>query len=241
MISKRSSHEFPLTVSISIIIPCLNEAEGIVGTLKALQPVRSRGGEVIVVDGGSSDGTVAHARPWADKLLTAPRSRAAQMNAGAGEASGTILLFLHADCLLPAAADSMIIDGLNRARKSWGRFDVRISGKHPLLRAVGTLMNLRSRATGIATGDQGMFVTRSLFEAVGGFPDIALMEDIALSRRLKRFGAPLCLSHRITTSGRRWEKHGVLRTIILMWRLRLAYWLGADPDELALRYAAHKP
>lgn len=227
-------------MSLSIIIPCFNEAETVVGTLQALQQLRRRGGEVIVVDGGSSDGTVARAGPWADKLLAAPRSRAVQMNAGATQASGAILLFLHADCLLPEAADGMIIDGLNRRRKSWGRFDVRISGKHPLLRAVETLMNLRSRATGIATGDQGMFMTRSLFEAAGGFPEIALMEDIALSKRLKRFGAPLCLSHRITTSGRRWEKHGVLRTVILMWRLRFAYWLGADPDKLALRYAAHK-
>lgn len=227
-------------MSLSIIIPCLNEAETIVGTLQALQPLRRRGGEVIVVDGGSSDGTAARAGPWADKLLTAPRGRAVQMNAGAAQASGAILLFLHADCLLPEAADGMVIDGLNRRRKSWGRFDVRISGKHPLLRAVETLMNLRSRATGIATGDQGMFMTRSLFEAAGRFPEIALMEDVALSQRLKRFGAPLCLSHRITTSGRRWEKHGVLRTVILMWRLRFAYWLGADPDKLALRYAAHK-
>lgn len=227
-------------MSLSIIIPCLNEAESIAGTLGPLQPIRSRGGEVIVVDGGSSDDTTARAGPWADKLLNAPCGRASQMNAGAAQAAGAILLFLHADCLLPEAADGMIIDGLNRRRKSWGRFDVRISGRHPLLRAVGTLMNLRSRATGIATGDQGLFVTRSLFEAVGGFPDIALMEDIALSKRLKRFGAPLCLAHRITASGRRWEKHGVLRTVILMWRLRFAYWLGADPDKLALRYATRK-
>lgn len=227
-------------MSLSIIIPCLNEAQGIVGTLKALQPLRRRGVEVIVVDGGSDDGTVAQSGPWADQVLTAARGRAAQMNAGAACAHGELLLFLHADCLPPEEADGLIINGLNRARKSWGRFDVRIIGTHPLLRVVEMLMNLRSRLTGIATGDQGIFVTRSLFEAAGRFPEIALMEDIALSKRLKRFGAPLNLPHRITASGRRWEQHGVLRTILLMWRLRLEYWLGADPNKLALRYADHK-
>jgi rSAM/selenodomain-associated transferase 2 len=226
-------------MTLSIIIPCLNEAEGIAATLRTLQGFRHRGAEVIVVDGGSSDDTVARAAPYADRTLGAPRGRAVQMNAGARLAQGTILLFLHADCRLPDEADGLIIDGLNRERKSWGRFDVRIAHDHPLLRLVGTLMNWRSRATGIATGDQGLFVTRSLFEAAGGFPEIALMEDIALSRCLKRFGTPLCLAHRMTVSGRRWEKHGVLRTIIFMWRLRLAYWLGADPSKLALRYAAH--
>jgi len=163
-----------------------------------------------------------------------------QMNAGARRARGEILLFLHADCRLPAAADAIITDGLNRARTTWGRFDVTLTGTHPLLRVVGVMMNLRSRLTGIATGDQGIFVTRSLFEACGGFPEIALMEDVALSKHLKRYGRPLCMRHRMTVSGRRWEKHGVLHTILLMWRLRLAYWLGADPDKLALRYAIHK-
>lgn len=225
---------------LSIIIPCLNEADGIVETLESLQALRRRGAEVILVDGGSDDDTVALAQPWVDRALSARRGRAAQMNAGAAQARGEILLFLHADCRLPEAADGLIIDGLRRGRRRWGRFDVRIDGRHPLLRAVATLMNARSRLTGIATGDQGMFVTRSLFDAAGGFRGIALMEDIELSRRLKRFGVPLCLPHRITTSARRWERRGVARTILLMWRLRFAYWLGADPDRLALRYAAHK-
>ena len=221
---------------LSIIVPCLNEAEGIAGALGALAPLRARGAEVIVVDGGSRDDTVERAAPHADAVMTAPRGRASQMNAGAARARGEILLFLHADTRLPEEADGLIVDGLKRRRRGWGRFDVAIDGSHPLLRLVGGLMNLRSRLTGIATGDQGIFVTRSLFTAAGGYPEIALMEDIALSKRLKHFGPPLCIRHRLTTSARRWERHGVLRTILLMWRLRLAYWLGADPGKLAMRY-----
>ena len=221
---------------LSIIVPCLNEAEGIAGTLSALAPLRARGAEVIVVDGGSSDGTVERAAPHADSVISARRGRASQMNAGAARAGGEILLFLHADTRLPESADALIVEGLQRLRRGWGRFDVAISGSHPLLRVVAWLMNARSRLTGIATGDQAIFVTRSLFTAAGGYPEIALMEDIALCKRLKRFGPPLCLRHRLTASGRRWEKHGVVRTILLMWRLRLAYWLGADPRNLATRY-----
>jgi rSAM/selenodomain-associated transferase 2 len=221
---------------LSIIIPCLDEAEGIASTLAALAPLRARGTEVIVVDGGSRDDTVARATPLADHVIASPRGRARQMNAGVVRARGEILLFLHADALLPDGADVLIVEGLKRSRRGWGRFDVLIAGRHPLLGVVGRLMNLRSRLTGIATGDQAIFVTRSLFTAAGDYPDIALMEDVALSKQLKRFGPPLCLSHRLTASGRRWEKHGVLRTILLMWRLRLAYWLGADPAKLAVRY-----
>ena len=223
-------------MAISIIIPCLNEADGIAETLRALAPLRARGAEVIVVDGGSRDGTAERAAPLADAVVPAPRGRASQMNAGAKRARGEILVFLHADTWLPEAADALIIEGLQRSRRGWGRFDVAIAGRHPLLRIVERLMNLRSRLTGIATGDQAIFVTRSLFTAAGGYPEIALMEDVALSKRLKRFGPPLCLRHRLTTSGRRWERRGVLRTILLMWRLRLAYWLGADPGKLAMRY-----
>ena len=204
--------------------------------LAALAPLRARGAEVIVVDGGSTDGTAECAAPHADCVIGAPRGRAAQMNAGAARARNEILLFLHADTLLPESADALIVEGLKRSRRGWGRFDVAISGSHPLLRVVAWLMNVRSRLTGIATGDQAIFTTRSLFTAAGGYPAIALMEDIALSKQLKRFGPPLCLRHRLTASGRRWEKHGVVRTILLMWRLRLAYWLGADPGKLAVRY-----
>ena len=223
---------------LSIIVPCLNEGEGIAGTLAALAPLRARGTEVIVADGGSSDGTADRAAPHVDAVINAPRGRAAQMNAGAARARGEILLFLHADSLLPDAADALIIEGLTRTRQGWGRFDVTIAGRHPLLRVVERLMNLRSRLTGIATGDQAIFVTRSLFTAAGGYPEIALMEDVALCKRLKRFGPPLCLKHRLTTSGRRWENHGVLRTIVLMWRLRLLYFLGARPERLARLYDA---
>jgi len=223
-------------VSLSIIIPCLNEAAGIVAALQALQPLRQRGAEVIVVDGGSSDDSITLATPLADRVLTAPRGRASQMNAGAALARGGVLLFLHADCALPHDADRLILDGLAASGRCWGRFDVSLAGAHPLLKLVAFMMNRRSRLTGIATGDQGMFVTRGLFAAAGGFPAIPLMEDIALSRILKSHGAPLCLSVRITASGRRWEERGVLRTIVLMWRLRLAYFLGADPAKLALRY-----
>ena len=189
-----------------------------------------------MVDGGSSDGTAERAAPHADSVFSARRGRASQMNAGAARARDEILLFLHADTLLPESADALIVEGLKRSRRGWGRFDVAISGSHPLLRLVAWLMNARSRLTGIATGDQAIFATRSLFTAAGGYPEIALMEDIALCKRLKRYGRPLCLRHRLTASGRRWEKHGVMRTIVLMWRLRLAYWLGADPGKLAVRY-----
>jgi len=228
-------------MSLSLIVPTLNEAHGIIEMLQALQPLRDRGCEVIVVDGGSSDHTPVLARRWCDLVLRAPGGRARQMNAGATAASGEILCFLHADSFLPEGADGLIVAGLARGRRSWGRFDVTISGSNPMLRVIAWMMNWRSRITGIATGDQGLFMTRSVFEAAGRFPEIALMEDIALTSQLKRYGKPLCITHRLTTSGRRWEKHGLWRTVLLMWRLRLAYFLGADPNRLAARYVRHKP
>ena len=224
------------TPQLSVVIPCLNEAGGIVAALERLQPLRRRGVEVIVVDGGSSDGSVALAAPLADRVLSAPHGRASQMNAGAAVARGGVLLFLHADCTLPADGDRLIVDGLQAGGKHWGRFDVSLDGAHPLLGLIAFMMNWRSRLTGIATGDQGLFVTRGLFAGAGGFPAIPLMEDIALSKILKSQSAPLCLRARITASGRRWNERGVLRTIVLMWRLRLAYFLGAEPADLAVRY-----
>jgi rSAM/selenodomain-associated transferase 2 len=221
---------------LSIIMPVLDEGDGIAAALDALAELRGLGVEVIVVDGGSQDATVQRARLRADHVLTAPRGRAAQMNAGATRASGDVFLFLHADTALPPEAERLVLDGLARSGHDWGRFDVTIAGRHPMLRLIACMMNLRSRITGIATGDQAMFVKRDAFGAAGGFPDIPLMEDIALSKRLKRRSRPLCLRERATTSGRRWETHGVFRTILLMWRLRLAYFFGADPAALARRY-----
>jgi rSAM/selenodomain-associated transferase 2 len=221
---------------LSIIMPVLNEGESIAAALDALADLRARGTEVIVVDGGSRDATVQRARPRADRVVLASRGRALQMNAGAEQASGDVLLFLHADTRVPADADHVVLKGLERSGRVWGRFDVKIDGRSPVLLVVAWFMNLRSRLTGIATGDQATFVRRSAFQAVGGFPAIALMEDIALCKQLKRVSRPLCLRERVITSGRRWEKKGVLSTIILMWHLRLAYFFGADPKELARQY-----
>ncbi|MPZ56970.1 MAG: glycosyltransferase [Rhizobiales bacterium] len=222
--------------ALSIIVPVLNEEAGIVAALEALADYRRFGHEVIVVDGGSNDRTAELARPLADLVIDASRGRAAQMNAGAARAADDILVFLHVDTRLPPASDCLIIDGLRRSGCLWGRFDVDIAGRNPMLRIVAATMNLRSRLSGIATGDQAIFVTREAFAECGGYPDIPLMEDIALSRRLKRLSRPLCLRPRVTTSGRRWEQRGALRTILLMWRLRLAYFLGAEPNALARRY-----
>ncbi len=226
---------------ISIIVPTLDEAAGIERTLGALRALRERGAEVIVVDGGSRDATRALAAPGADRVLVAPRGRAAQMNAGAAASTGAILLFLHADTRLPERALEAIEAALADPRRAWGRFDVRIDGRGRLLPWVAAMMNGRSRATGIATGDQAIFVRRAAFEAVGGFPAIPLMEDVALSKALKRVSRPACLRERVITSGRRWERDGALATITLMWRLRLAYALGADPRQLARRYDERAP
>jgi rSAM/selenodomain-associated transferase 2 len=221
---------------ISIILPVLNEETQIACCLQVLQPLRGPGCELIVVDGGSNDRTVVLAKSLVDQLFVSPKGRALQMNAGARHASGEILWFLHADSTPPDDATKWIRVALANPDHHWGRFDVSLSGRHPLLRLVETLMNLRSRLTGIATGDQGIFVRREWFERVDGFPAIFLMEDIALSRRLRRHGWPVRLRQRLQTSSRRWERDGILRTILLMWRLRLAYFFGADPAWLAQIY-----
>jgi rSAM/selenodomain-associated transferase 2 len=230
-----------MTPALAIVVPVLDEAATLGALLQSLAPLRERGTRVVVVDGGSADGSLAIARAQADLAFAAPRGRAAQMNAGAAAcpAAGA-LLFLHADTRLPPEADRLVQRAL-AAGCAWGRFDVCIASERPLLRIVAALMNRRSRWTGIATGDQAMFVRRDAFVQVGGFPQIALMEDIALSRRLKALGPPACLRERVSTSARRWERHGVWRTILLMWRLRAAYFLGADPARLALRYGPHRP
>lgn len=220
---------------LSLILPVLNEAATICAQLALLQQLRSGGVELLLVDGGSCDGTPDLARPWVDRLLESRRGRATQMNAGAHASQGEVLLFLHADTTLPPAADELIQAAMTDD-VAWGRFDVRIDGRQPLLRVVESMMNWRSRLSGIATGDQGIFVRREVFERLGGYPELPLMEDIALSRQLKRIARPVCLRERVLTSGRRWQKHGVLRTILLMWCLRASYFLGADPQQLAIRY-----
>jgi rSAM/selenodomain-associated transferase 2 len=225
---------------LAVIVPVLDEAAGIEGFLRALAPLRAEGIEVIVADGGSLDGTPELARPWADQVLQGPRGRARQMNAGAAAARADSLLFLHADTTLPAGALTAVRaalgDGGPGRGAAWGRFDVAIDGRSRLLPLVAALMNRRSRWTGIATGDQALFMRRSAFEAVGGFPDQPLMEDVEISRRLKRLGRPACLALRVRTSGRRWDQRGAWRTVWLMWRLRALYWLGASPERLARMY-----
>ncbi len=249
----------PQSSSISIVVPMLNEAAALPALLCHLAGWRERGCELVLVDGGSDDDSVAIARAAGFRVVAAARGRARQMNAGARACSGAILLFLHADTRLPEAADAIVRGALaaaslgsdgqsredaspalpsRRARNTpaWGRFDVCIDGRPRMLRVVAALMNLRSRLTGIATGDQAIFVRRDVFEAVGGFPEQPLMEDVELSRRLLRVSRPACLRARVSTSGRRWEERGVWRTIFLMWRLRWAYWRGVAAERLAEAY-----
>ena len=222
--------------ALSIIVPVLDDAAALEALAPDLTAFRSRGAEVIVVDGGSSDGSIAAAEGCANLVLNAPRGRASQMNAGARRAQGETLLFLHADTLLPPEADRLIARALAGSTPGWGRFDIRIESTSPLLAAVALAMNLRSRLTGVATGDQAIFAHRRLFDALGGYPEIALMEDVAFSKAAKHISRPICLTERVTTSARRWQKNGVVRTIALMWYLRLAYFLGADTKALARRY-----
>ena len=216
----------------------LNEAAGIEASLQLLQPIREAGGEIIVVDGGSSDKSVTLATVFADKVLTSAPGRAQQMNQGAQVARSPALLFLHADTQLPPNAEIAAIDRLILALKThhWGRFDIHLQGESGWLPIVSTLMNLRSRLSGIATGDQGMFVYRDTFFAVGGFPDQPLMEDIELSRRLNTLAPPACLRCKVVSSGRRWDQFGAVPTIYLMWRLRYRYWRGVNATQLAKEY-----
>ena len=222
-------------MKLSIVMPTLDEGEVIENTLSALQGFRQLGVEIVLVDGGSQDQTQTLARPWVDQLVIAPPGRASQMNAGAKAAQGDVLLFLHADTQLPAGGIAQISRATEQGA-GWGRFDVRISGRARTLGLVSALMNARSRLTAIATGDQAIFVSRTLFEKVGGFPLQALMEDIELSKRLRQLERPHCLAGPAVTSGRRWEKRGVWKTIFLMWRLRWLYWRGVSPARLAEKY-----
>ena len=226
----------PGTPALSIVVPMLNEAANLPALIAHLSIWRERACEVVLVDGGSDDGSVELARAAGLRVIDSARGRALQMNAGAALCRGEILLFLHADTRLPDAADVAVCHALTSPARHWGRFDVRIEGRPSMLRVVAAAMNLRSRLSGIATGDQAIFVRRALFEAVGGFPELALMEDIALSARLRRQWRPVCLRQRVRTCGRRWEQRGVWRTIVLMWRLRWAYWRGVPAERLAEAY-----
>ncbi len=222
---------------ISIIVPVLNDAE----SLRLQQPffdaARTRGHEVIVVDGGSCDRSLDLASTIGAQVVSSERGRAPQMNAGAEAAGGQLLLFLHADTRIDVQAlEQLWAERERRGDSLWGRFDVRLNGEHWLYRVIETMMNLRSRFTAIATGDQAMFVSRALFERVGGFPRIALMEDVALSKQLRKLAPPLCLKARALTSTRRWDENGIIATVLLMWRLRLGYFLGVDPARLAQIY-----
>lgn len=238
MFPARARHAAPRKAKrLSVIIPTLDEAGCIVATLESLHAWRGRGHEVIVADGGSRDATLALAQGRADRIVCSPAGRAEQMNAGARAATGDVFVFLHADSRLSAEEDRVLLDHLAATTAQWGRFDVQIAGAHPLLRLVERMMNWRSRLTHICTGDQGIFVRREAFDAVGGYPRQALMEDIALSARLRQLSAPLCLRERCRTSARRWESEGVLRTVVLMWWLRLQYACGAAPARLARAYA----
>jgi rSAM/selenodomain-associated transferase 2 len=223
-------------MKLSIIIPTLNEAEGLPQLLADLYPLCGDDTEIVIADGGSHDGTAALARRAGLPCVEAPRGRARQMNAGAALASGELLLFLHADTRLPPGARAAMHAAIQSGAQ-WGRFDVRIAGQPFMLKIIGRMINLRSRLSGIATGDQAIFITRRCFNAIGGFPDQPLMEDIELSARLLRAGCrPACLRQHVLTSGRRWESRGVWRTILLMWQLRWAYWRGVPASQLAARY-----
>ncbi|MGH6612406.1 MAG: TIGR04283 family arsenosugar biosynthesis glycosyltransferase, partial [Burkholderiaceae bacterium] len=194
---------------------------------------------VFVVDGGSADATCERARSAADHVLQSARGRAQQMNAGAAmalAAGAEALLFLHVDCKLPERADQLIDNALRDSGCAWGRFDVRIEGAARMLHIIAMSMNWRSRLTGICTGDQAIFITHAMFERLRGFAPIALMEDIEFSKRANAISRPIVIRQRVTTSSRRWQRHGIWRTILLMWRFRLAYFFGADPQRLADRY-----
>ena len=229
-------HLMAETSTSSIIIPILNEARHLPRQLAALQKWRHAGHEVIVVDGGSNDASIDIARPWVDQVIRSEKGRAVQMNAGAALAVNNWLVFLHVDTFFSNTAMNSLQLVLPRKDISWGRFNARLSGSHPLFTIISRLMNMRSQLTGIATGDQVMFVRKCVFKQVGGFPEIALMEDISLSSHLKKIASPHCVPDTVTTSSRRWREYGILKTILMMWSLRLRYFFGENPSVLAERY-----
>ncbi len=232
----RPAGQSQIPSTLAIIVPVLNEMETLPELLEHLRHWQQRDVEVLLVDGGSEDGSREAITEDGFTLLQSPAGRALQMNTGARASNANQLLFLHADTRLPANADQQLLAALNHHQRSWGRFDVRISGRSVWLPVIAFMMNRRSRLSGIATGDQAIFMTRSAFEQVGGFPEQPLMEDIAISKRLKALSSPICLTHKVTTSGRRWDSRGSWRTILLMWQLRWAYWRGVPAEHLAKHY-----
>lgn len=222
-------------MNVSVIIPVLNEEKTIAATLCALISLQPH--EIIVVDGGSRDQSREICQQFGAQVLSSERGRGRQMNYGARHASGDVLLFLHADTQLPDSAFKDVVEALSDARCLGGRFDVELEGGHWMLKIVGGLINYRSRATKVGTGDQAIFVRREVFMRLGGYPDIPLMEDIALCRLLKRLGGIACLRSRVVTSGRRWEIDGVWRTIFRMWMLKFLYLAGVSPARLKQFYA----
>lgn len=228
--------ENPSAMRLSFIIPVLNEAGFLSLCRESLLQLKADGHELIVVDGGSQDDSVDLAHCFADQVINAPAGRAVQMNAGAYLAQGDILVFLHADTLLPDEADKKIVYAVAKNNHLWGGFAVKLSGSQLIFRLIETLMNLRSRVTGILTGDQVLFVRRDTFYDIGGFERIPLMEDIVISKRLKRQGQPAHIHASAVTSSRRWEQRGIVRTVLKMWSLRLAYFLGASPNILVKYY-----
>ena len=219
-------------MKLSIIVPVFNEAKTIIASLDALQQFRKAGHEIILVDGGSTDNTVALSQNFVDKVIKSDKGRAKQMNAGAREAQGDIFLFLHADTVLPKNIESLIVESLSYSKYVWGRFNVRLSGKNLAFRIIETFMNKRSCLTGIATGDQAIFIQKNMFREVNGFPDIPLMEDIEISKKLKHYSKAVCIKEKVITSSRRWEEHGILRTVLLMWSIRLGWFLGISAERL---------
>ena len=222
-------------MNISVIIPVLNEEKTIAPILDGLKQLAPY--EIIVVDGGSDDGTREICARSGVKILSSTRGRARQMNLGAKEARGDVLLFLHADTRLPGSALSDIAEALSDTRYVGGRFDIELDGKHWMLKVIGRLISYRSRISKVGTGDQAIFVRREIFERMGGYPEMPFMEDIAFCRTLKSLGKIACLRSRVITSARRWENDGVWRTILRMWILKLFYLAGVSPSHLKRFYA----
>ena len=219
---------------ISIIIPVLNEEQSVKALLQQLQIYRQQGHEVIVVDGGSDDETVPISKLLADKVITSESGRAKQMNKGVAQSTNEVLWFLHADTSISENAIKTIQESLNKY--DWGRFNIKLSGSNFLFRIIENMINIRSCLSCVATGDQGIFVKRKTFESIGGYSEIPLMEDVALSNKLKNVSRPVCVKEMLTTSSRRWENKGIIKTTLLMWYLRFLYWIGVSPNTLANLY-----